>query len=70
MALESVCGEITPAQYNQAWWDLGKNTRRKAPTKRSEADFDPGAKYHVPGNVPYTRCFLAHILQFQFHQAL
>jgi peptidyl-dipeptidase A len=37
---------------------------------RTEADFDPGAKYHVPANVPYTRYFLAHILQFQFHRAL
>jgi peptidyl-dipeptidase A len=24
----------------------------------------------VPGNTPYTRYFLAHILQFQFHKAL
>ncbi len=31
--------------------------------------FDPGAKYHVPSNVPYTRYFLAHILQFQFQRA-
>jgi peptidyl-dipeptidase A len=37
---------------------------------RSESDFDPGAKYHVAANVPYTRYFLAHILQFQFHRAL
>ena len=38
--------------------------------ERTETDFDPGAKYHVPANVPYTRYFLAHILQFQFHRAL
>ncbi|MCG9723009.1 M2 family metallopeptidase [Shewanella sp. Isolate7] len=64
-------GEITPAQYNQAWWDLREKYQGvKAPIARSEADFDPGAKYHVPGNVPYTRYFLAHILQFQFHKAL
>lgn len=64
-------GEITPVQYNQAWWDLREKYQGvKAPIERSEADFDPGAKYHVPGNVPYTRYFLAHILQFQFHQAL
>jgi len=64
-------GEITPAQYNQAWWALREKYQGvKAPTDRSEADFDPGAKYHVPGNVPYTRYFLAHILQFQFHKAL
>ena len=37
---------------------------------RSEEDFDPGAKYHIPGNTPYTRYFLSFILQFQFHKAL
>jgi len=37
---------------------------------RTEADFDPGAKYHIPGNTPYTRYFLSFILQFQFHKAL
>jgi peptidyl-dipeptidase A len=41
-----------------------------APLPRSETDFDPGAKYHVPGNTPYTRYFLARILQFQFYRAL
>jgi peptidyl-dipeptidase A len=40
------------------------------PVERSEADFDPGAKYHVAGNVPYMRYFLADILQFQFYRAL
>ncbi|ABV87660.1 M2 family metallopeptidase [Shewanella pealeana] len=64
-------GEITPEQYNKAWWELREKYQGvKAPIARSEADFDPGAKYHVPGNVPYTRYFLAHILQFQFHQSL
>ncbi len=64
-------GSIPPAKYNQAWWDL----RRKyqgvdSAVARSEADFDPGAKYHIPANVPYTRYFLADILQFQFQRAL
>jgi peptidyl-dipeptidase A len=64
-------GEVTPANYNAAFWEL----RRKyqgvdAPVARTEADFDPGAKYHVPANVPYMRYFLAHILEFQFHRAL
>ncbi|WP_298445393.1 M2 family metallopeptidase [uncultured Ferrimonas sp.] len=64
-------GEITPENYNQAWWDLRQQYQGvMAPVERSEADFDPGAKYHVPGSVPYTRYFLAHILQFQFYQAL
>ena len=30
----------------------------------------PGAKYHVPANVPYARYFLAHLLQFQFYRGL
>lgn len=41
-----------------------------SPVVRSEEDFDPGAKFHIPFNTPYTRYFLAHILQFQFHRAL
>ena len=40
------------------------------PAARSETDFDPGAKFHVPGNTPYMRYFLADVLQFQFHRAL
>jgi len=64
-------GEITPDQYNKAWWDLKRKYQGVVPPEgRTEADFDPGAKYHVPGNTPYTRYFLADILQFQFHRAL
>ena len=64
-------GEVTPDDYNQAWWDLRLKYQGVAPpVARSEADFDPGAKYHVPANVPYTRYFLARILQFQFYRAL
>jgi peptidyl-dipeptidase A len=64
-------GEITPENYNKAWWELKAKYQGVAPpTERSEADFDPGAKYHVASNTPYTRYFLARILQFQFHRAL
>jgi peptidyl-dipeptidase A len=64
-------GEITPAQYNKAWWDLRlKYQGVAAPSARGEEFFDPAAKYHVPDNTPYTRYFLAAILQFQFHRAL
>jgi len=64
-------GQITPEQYNKAWWDLRLKYQGVAPASpRGEEFFDPGAKYHVPANVPYTRYFLAHILQFQFHKAL
>lgn len=64
-------GQIAPADYNKTWWELrNKYQGVAAPVARSEADFDPGAKYHVPANVPYTRYFLAAVLQFQFHRAL
>jgi len=64
-------GEVKPEDYNKAWWDLRLKYQGVAPvTPRGEDFFDPGAKYHVPGNVPYTRYFLADILQFQFHRAL
>jgi peptidyl-dipeptidase A len=64
-------GEIKPEDYNKGWWDLRLKYQGVAPVSaRGEEFFDPGAKYHVPGNVPYTRYFLADILQFQFHRAL
>ena len=64
-------GEISPDKYNQAWWQLRLKYQGIAPPAgRSEADFDPGAKFHVAANVPYMRYFLADILQFQFHRAL
>jgi peptidyl-dipeptidase A len=64
-------GEITPRDYNATWWQLVRKYQGvDAPLARSEKDFDPGAKYHVAASVPYTRYFLAAILQFQFHRAL
>jgi peptidyl-dipeptidase A len=64
-------GEIPPSRYNAAWWELRNRYQGvQAPMPRSEADFDPGAKYHVPANTPYTRYFLARVLQFQFYRAL
>ena len=64
-------GEIAPSEYNESWWRLREQYQGiRPPLPRSEDDFDPGAKYHVPANTPYTRYFLAHILQFQFHRAL
>jgi peptidyl-dipeptidase A len=64
-------GEITPADYNASWWQLRtKYQGIQPPVARSESDFDPAAKYHVAANVPYTRYFLARILQFQFQRAL
>ena len=68
---EVFAGRIPPEKYNEEWWKLRLKYQGVAPpSPRSEADFDPGAKYHVAANVPYTRYFLADILQFQFHRAL
>lgn len=68
---EVFSGQVQPANYNQAWWNLRlKYQGITPPSGRSENDFDPGAKYHVPGNVSYVRYFLARIYQFQFQQAL
>ena len=66
-----MAGEVGPEDYNELWWNLrDKYQGIMAPVDRDANAFDPGAKYHVPANVPYTRYFLAHILQFQFHKAL
>ncbi|WHI50141.1 M2 family metallopeptidase [Microbulbifer sp. MLAF003] len=64
-------GEVQPSDYNKAWWKLREEYQGiEAPVERTEANFDPGAKYHIPGNTPYARYFLARIQQFQFHRAL
>jgi peptidyl-dipeptidase A len=64
-------GEIPPDSYNAEWWKLREKYQGvSAPAPRTEQDFDPGAKYHVPANVPYMRYFLADILQFQLHRGL
>ena len=64
-------GSIKPGEYNKAWWELKAKYQGVAPVSaRGEEFFDPGAKYHVPGNTPYTRYFLSHILQFQFYKSL
>jgi peptidyl-dipeptidase A len=68
---EVFSGAVPASRYNAAWWELRRTYQGvEAPVPRSEADFDPGAKYHIPGNTPYTRYFLAHVYQFQFHRAL
>ncbi len=64
-------GSIQPGEYNKAWWELKAKYQGVAPVApRGEEFFDAGAKYHVPGNTPYTRYFLSHILQFQFYKSL
>jgi peptidyl-dipeptidase A len=64
-------GQVSPDQYNAAWWKLRQQYQGIAPpSPRGEEFFDPGAKYHVPANTPYARYFLASVLQFQFHREL
>ena len=64
-------GKVAPEQYNDHWWKLRKEYQGVTPpVERTSEDFDPGAKYHIPANVPYTRYFLSFIVQFQFHEAL
>jgi peptidyl-dipeptidase A len=63
-------GQVQPDQYNDAWWALVDQYQGLAPPSARPANaFDPGAKYHVPGNTPYMRYFLARVYQFQFHRA-
>jgi len=68
---EVFAGKVTPDQYTKRWWELrGSYGGVMPPVARGPADFDPGAKYHVPGNTPYMRYFLAQVLEFQFYRAL
>ncbi|XP_074835263.1 angiotensin-converting enzyme [Carettochelys insculpta] len=64
-------GRIKEDEYNQQWWNLRlKYQGLCPPVPRSEEDFDPGAKFHIPANVPYVRYFVSFVIQFQFHQVL
>jgi peptidyl-dipeptidase A len=68
---EVFSGQVKPADYNKAWWELREKYQGVAPpVDRTEADFDPGAKYHIPANTPYARYFMARIYQFQFYRAM
>jgi peptidyl-dipeptidase A len=64
-------GEIAYDQLNDSWWNLRNKYQGIAPpSDRSGDSFDPGAKYHIPANTPYTRYYLARIMQYQFHESL
>ncbi len=64
-------GAIAPEKYNEGWWRLRRKYQGiEPPVARSENDFDPGAKYHIPGNTPYLRYFLSFVMQFQFYKGL
>ncbi|MFY7836833.1 MAG: M2 family metallopeptidase [Novosphingobium sp.] len=63
-------GKIAPADYQKGWDAMRLKYQGVVPPAARPADgFDAGAKYHVPANVPYTRYFLARVLQFQFYEA-
>jgi len=64
-------GEIDANSLNSSWWGMRESYQGiTSPVERSEDYFDPGAKYHIPANTPYTRYYLARIMQYQFHEAL
>ena len=64
-------GTTSNQELNSSWWDLRKEYQGiTSPAQRPLDAFDPGAKYHIPGNTPYTRYYLARIMQYQFHEAL
>ncbi len=64
-------GEINDTNLNSSWWELREQYQGISTSEtRDERYFDPGAKYHIPGNTPYTRYYLARIMQYQFHEAL
>jgi len=63
-------GSIKPADYTKAWTDMRREYQGIVPpVSRGTDSFDPGAKFHIPGNTPYMRYFLARVLQFQFYEA-
>ena len=67
----SVQSDEEADQLNNLWWELRESYQGvKAPIARDYDAFDPGAKYHIPGNTPYTRYYLARIMQYQFHESL
>ncbi|XP_066581953.1 angiotensin-converting enzyme [Prorops nasuta] len=64
-------GYVNREEYNCHWHRLKEQyTGTKPPVLRSEDDFDPGAKYHIPANIPYIRNFVAGVLQFQLYRSL
>lgn len=63
-------GSIPQSQYQSRWTALRRQYQGIVPpVERDETKFDAGGKYHIPGNTPYTRYFLARVLQFQFYEA-
>jgi peptidyl-dipeptidase A len=63
--------DIGPDDYNSAWWRLRAEYEGVAPpAPRTDQDFDPGVKYHIPANIPYMRYFLASLFKYQFYRGM
>lgn len=64
-------GTVTKENWNKRWWELREQYQKVAPSSpRNETFFDPGAKFHVPGDSQYIAYFVAHILEFSFYRSL
>lgn len=62
---------VSESEWNQHWWNLREKYQKISPPNvRNESYFDPGAKFHVPANVPYISYFVSHLLEFQFYRSL
>ncbi|XP_072937793.1 angiotensin-converting enzyme-like protein Ace3 [Epargyreus clarus] len=56
---------------NTRWWQMKLRYQGVTPPIiRTEADFDPGSKYHVISDQEYIKYFLATILEFQIFEQL
>ncbi|MBI3696881.1 MAG: M2 family metallopeptidase [Acidobacteria bacterium] len=68
---EVFSGRTKPEDYNNLWWALRAQYQGVAPPlTRTEADFDPGAKFHIPANTPYAGKYLATIYRLQLYKAM
>ncbi|XP_017783079.1 PREDICTED: angiotensin-converting enzyme-like [Nicrophorus vespilloides] len=56
---------------NSAWWDLRLRYQGIVPpAARNERQLDAAAKRHVIADIPYTRYYVALLLEFQIQEAL
>ncbi|XP_047513996.1 angiotensin-converting enzyme-like [Pieris napi] len=56
---------------NTRWWQMKLRYQGVTPPiTRTEADFDPGSKYHIISDQEYIKYFLATILEFQIFEQL
>ncbi|KAJ9582337.1 hypothetical protein L9F63_003325, partial [Diploptera punctata] len=67
-------GDISPEQYNNAWWELRRSYQGvMPPVERTEDDFDPAFRVCTDDDIVYVLCcryFLSEILQVQMFKAM